>query len=111
VASDEYSMQLNLAKNDKTTIKESTKTLVDGDEIGGNKRKSAAAAGGTASNNNSLRPLVERGMDRLWLARLVEKASSHPQQPIRRSKDTFISFKCESVSSVSLAMASLNRGQ
>lgn len=111
VAPDEYSVQLNLDKNDKTMIKGSTKAVDDGDEDRGNKRKLAAAAGSTTGNSNSLRPLVERGMDRLWLAQLVEKASARPRQPIRRSKDTLISFKCESVSSVSLAMASLNRGQ
>lgn len=52
-----------------------------------------------------------RGLDLLWLARLVEKVSSssseHP--PIQTSKDNLLSFKCENVTSVVTAMASLQR--
>lgn len=52
-----------------------------------------------------------RGLDLLWLARLVEKVSSssfeHPS--IQMSKENILSFKCENVTSVVTAMASLQR--
>lgn len=64
----------------------------------------------TKSNgdSNSFATLVERGMDRLWLARLVEKASSN-DMPIGLCKDSLMSFECEEVSSVSKAIAYLQR--
>ena len=50
-----------------------------------------------------------RGLDLLWLARLVQKVSSssseHPS--IQMSKENLLSFKCENVTSVVTAMASL----
>ena len=52
-----------------------------------------------------------QGLDLLWLARLVEKVSSssseHPS--IQISKENLLSFKCENVTSVVTAMASLQR--
>ena len=58
--------------------------------------------------NRCVRPLIERGLDRMWLAQLAEKVSpSCKQQPIQLSKDMLMSFKCENVSSVASAMAQL----
>ncbi|KAL3827175.1 hypothetical protein ACHAXA_006730 [Cyclostephanos tholiformis] len=58
--------------------------------------------------NGSDRSLVERGLDRMWLAQLREKVSSScKQQPMQLSKDMLMSFKCENVSSVANAMALL----
>lgn len=76
-----------------------------------------ASVGSIIKNNtNSIRPLVERGMDRLWLAHLVEKVSSSnsndnddARMSQSRNKDTLMSFECKSVSSVANAMASLQK--
>ena len=48
-------------------------------------------------------PVIEQGIDRMWLAQLAGRISS----PIERSKDTLMSFKCEPVFSVSNAMSIL----
>jgi len=48
-------------------------------------------------------PLIERGIDRLRLAHLVEAMS----EPLDQSRDTLLSFSCEKVTSMSKAMATL----
>ncbi|KAL7531908.1 hypothetical protein ACHAXR_004302 [Thalassiosira sp. AJA248-18] len=103
VSFDEYSLELNLEREKAVThVQNGSKQA--GETILANSQSDHTEPG--ATNNKSIRPLVERGMDRLWLAHLVEKVS---HQPIQRSKDTLMSFKCQNVSSVSDAMASLQR--
>lgn len=53
--------------------------------------------------NERENPLIERGIDRLRLAHLVEALS----EPLDRSRDSLLSFSCEKVTSMSKAMATL----
>ena len=100
VAADEYATQLALEENESDVTSTS------------NGSKLSEANGGmsfdpTKGEHSYIRPLVERGMDRLWLAQLAEKISG---ASIQLSKDTIMSLKCEKVSSVASAMATLQRG-
>ncbi|KAL3760765.1 hypothetical protein ACHAWU_003673 [Discostella pseudostelligera] len=100
VSSDEYSTQLHLEKDAYSTVS--------------SKSKSDASIVKTTSNK-SIRPLVERGLDRMWLAQLLlERAPPPPSVnsspvPQQWSKDDLIHLQCERVLSVSQAMASLQR--
>jgi hypothetical protein len=96
VSSDEYATQLQVEKVDDS------KTC--------SKSKSEDACM-MSTNNKNIRLLVERGLDRLWLARLLENASatSVNSSPMKWSKDDLMHFKCEKVLSVSTAIASLQR--
>jgi hypothetical protein len=66
-----------------------------------------------ATSNTSVRPLVERGLDRMWLAQLLERTNPLPSHSTstKRSKDDLMIFKCEIVLSMSNAMASLQQRQ
>ena len=106
VSSDEYSTQLTL-ENDRESGVSSARNG-SAEELETNKAKPIEVE--NVANNDSIRPLIERGMDRLWLARLVEKVSSSSSTDVpltKMSKDTVMSFKWENVTSVSSAMASL----
>ena len=92
---DEYSVQLHLEKRGLPVTNGSGAPKSDRGEI-------------SSITNRCVRPLIERGLDRMWLAQLAEKVSpSCKQQPIQLSKDMLMSFKCENVSSVASAMAQL----
>jgi len=107
VSPDEYSMQLTLDKKSKA-IKSNGSTIsaeTNGDT-------SAAPEDSKNVSNSSIRPLVQKGMDRLWLAQLVEKAaasSASDDSSMQLSKDTIMSFKFEHVPSMAAAMASLQK--
>jgi hypothetical protein len=91
---DEYSVQLHLEKRGLLVTNGNGAPKSDRGEI-------------SSIANRCVRPLIERGLDRMWLAQLAEKVSPCKQQPIQLSKDMLMSFKCENVSSVASAMAQL----
>jgi hypothetical protein len=97
VSSDEYSTQLHLEKDECST--DSSKSKSDASIV-------------KTTNSKSIRPLVEQGLDRMWLAQLLERAPppSVNSSPVPQwSKDDIIHLQCERVLSVSQAMASLQR--
>jgi len=106
VSPDEYSMQLSLDK--KSKVSENNGSTVSTAETNGD---TSAAPEDSKNVSNSIRPLVQRGMDRLWLAQLVEKtvASSTIDDSMQLSKDTIMGFKFEHVPSMATAMASLQK--
>lgn len=108
VSPDEYSMQLSLDK--KSKVSESNGSTVSA-ETNGDTSATTPEDSKNVSNTSSIRPLVQWGMDRLWLAQLVEKAaaSSSSDDSMQLSKDTIMSFKFEHVPSMSTAMASLQK--
>jgi hypothetical protein len=58
--------------------------------------------------------MVEQGLDRMWLAQLLERTKASPSEnstSTKRSKDDLMNFKCERVLSMSNAMASLQQRQ
>ncbi len=74
--------------------------------MGGNNVKEGShnvQCGKLQAANQTENPLIERGIDRLWLAHLVEAVS----EPMDQSRDTLLSFSCEKVASMSKAMATL----
>ena len=92
---DKYSVQLHLEKRGLPVTNGNGAHKSDRSEI-------------SSIANRCERPLIERGLDRMWLAQLAEKVSpSCKQQPIQLSRDMLMSFKCENVSSVANAMAQL----
>lgn len=109
VSPDEYSMQLTLDKKSKASESNGSTSV----SAEANDDTSAAPEDSTnALTDSSIRPLVQRGMDRLWLAQLVEKAaasSASDDSSMQLSKDTIMSFKFEHVPSMSTAMASLQK--
>lgn len=105
VSPDEYSMQLSLDK--KSKVSESNGSTASAETNGDT--SDAPEASTNVSNDNNIRPLLQRGMDRLWLAQLVEKASSASDDSMQLSKDTIMSFKFDHVSSMATAMASLQK--
>ena len=104
VSPDEYSMQLSLNKKSQVSENGSTVSTETSSDT-----SAAPEASKNVSNANSIRPLVQRGMDRLWLAQLVEKASSASDDSMQLSKDTIMSFKFDHVPSMATAMASLQK--
>ena len=105
VSPDEYSMQLSLDK--KSKVSESNGSTVSAETNG----DTSDSPEDSKNVPNSIRPLVQRGMDRLWLAQLVEKtpSSSTSDDSMQLSKDTIMSFKFDHVPSMATAMASLQK--
>ena len=107
VSPDEYSTQLNLEKLAQAVQIEESEGVDEETDVGvASNSKPTNNESESGPTNKCIQPLVERGIDRLWLAHLVERVSG---QSVQRSKDTIMSFECKDVSSVSSAIASLQR--
>jgi len=122
ISCDEYSIQLHLDTGSLSAAMTVVQNGIGSSVLSKSDQEEevVSAGNGTNSSSNGIQPLVERGMDRLWLARLVKTVSSYhdddddddePTISQRWSKDTLMSFQCEKVSSVANAMASLQQRQ
>ena len=105
VSPDEYTLQLGLDRKSKASQS-------NGSSVSAETNGDTSAAPEDSKNVSNIRPLVQRGMDRLWLAQLVEKVSSSSASTadsLQLSKDTIMSFKFDHVPSMATAMASLQK--
>ncbi|KAL9188149.1 hypothetical protein ACHAXT_006527 [Thalassiosira profunda] len=104
VSSDEHSTQIWLESDGKAVGYAPAEDEGEVDDSSVDADTTAVTDSSEATT--SVQPLVERGMDRMWLAQLVEKAASRPM-PL--CKDSITGIKFKPVTSVPKAIASLQR--